>query len=134
MGRNQIENILFTFKSFKKLNDEQIKMYRDFSRNDEHINRQFSVANQKKFVEIQAKTAHGIFRTNQVRYNWRKMEGDAGYERVRDSDWDEKAVEERKKLKQALANELGMQNQITHFDQINHEDMATSYSGRLLAL
>ena len=62
------------------------------------------------------------------------MEGHQGYERVRDSDWDEKAIEERKKLTQALTNELGMQNKITHFDQISHEDMATSYSGRLFAL
>ena len=31
MGRNQIENILFTFKSLKKLNNEQQRMLKDFS-------------------------------------------------------------------------------------------------------
>ena len=30
MGRNQIENVLFTFRSLKKLNQAQFKMYRDF--------------------------------------------------------------------------------------------------------
>ena len=30
MGRNQIENVLFTFKSLKKLNATQQKMYTEF--------------------------------------------------------------------------------------------------------
>ena len=31
MGRNQVENILFTFKSLKRLNLAQKTMYRDFT-------------------------------------------------------------------------------------------------------
>ena len=38
MGKNQVENLLFTFKSLKKLNETQKRMFRDFTYFDKNEN------------------------------------------------------------------------------------------------
>ena len=38
MGQNQVENLLFTFKSLKKLNETQKRMFRDFKYFDRNEN------------------------------------------------------------------------------------------------
>ena len=38
MGKNQVENLLFTFKSLKKLNETQKRMFRDFKYFDRNEN------------------------------------------------------------------------------------------------